>query len=49
MYNKMLLHICCGPCSMFVIDDLRDFFKDVENFMLWGFMQIPIFILTTNF
>ena len=37
----MLLHICCGPCSMFVIDDLREYFKDEEDFKLWGLYANP--------
>ncbi|MBQ8827957.1 MAG: epoxyqueuosine reductase QueH [Clostridia bacterium] len=28
--DKILLHICCGPCSLHVIDDLRDLFGDIE-------------------
>ncbi|MBQ8164929.1 MAG: epoxyqueuosine reductase QueH [Clostridia bacterium] len=28
--DKILLHICCGPCSLQVIDDLRDLFGNIE-------------------
>lgn len=37
--KKMLLHICCGPCSMFVIDDLRDYFG--EDFEIHGYYANP--------
>ena len=28
--DKILLHICCGPCSMHVIDDLRELFGNIK-------------------
>lgn len=35
---NLLLHICCGPCSLFVIDDLRKALPDVR---LQGFFANP--------
>lgn len=37
---NLLLHVCCGPCSLYVIDDLRDYFKD-ENIEITGFFANP--------
>ena len=27
---KLLLHICCGPCSLYVIDDLKVRYPEAE-------------------
>ena len=27
---NLLLHVCCGPCSLYVIDDIRETFKDCK-------------------
>lgn len=37
--KDMLLHICCGPCSMFVIDDLREYFG--RDYGIWGLYANP--------
>ncbi len=39
--KDMLLHICCGPCSMFVIDDLREYFSEIADFKIWGLYANP--------
>ena len=28
--DQILLHMCCGPCSLHVIDDLRELFGDID-------------------
>lgn len=28
--DKILLHVCCGPCSMHVIDDLREMYGEID-------------------
>jgi len=37
---KILLHVCCGPCSLYPIDDLRDFLSD-EDFSITGIFYNP--------
>ena len=35
---KLLLHICCGPCSLYVIDHLRN---NLENVDITGYYYNP--------
>lgn len=37
---KILLHICCGPCSLFPINDLKSFLKD-EKYSITGIFYNP--------
>ena len=36
MKNKLLLHCCCGPCSVYPVDTLRD-----DGFSVTGFFYNP--------
>ncbi len=39
---KLLLHICCGPCSLYVIDHLRNNMDNVpENVEITGYYYNP--------
>lgn len=39
--TRMLLHICCGPCSLYVIDDLRACFREDAGFWIYGLYANP--------
>lgn len=37
---RLLLHICCGPCSLYVIDNLREYLKD-QDYSITGIYANP--------